>query len=275
MLTMIYCIPIRMIICWFVTHTLTDASPVFDPFNPNQQENFDPAEADPKGNITCLGDAYDLALPIWNGFDPNGISMQKLCAKTQYGGGPANQNVAGFCYYLNSTSYDPRLVFDPSPQAQANEFLSNPRVLLGCAYRCFCNYGVNNTSIQPKFNPAIYKYHMGSSETYYLQIDINEETVPPFYQKRGPFGNHRVNTLGVDSRSEVRRDVVEPWEWTEISLDPENLIDCYGDLPSFDPPPPFIRQDFRNVQQMCAMALSSGNTYALLRSPLLCLTLYR
>ena len=26
-------------------------------------ENFDPAEADPTGNITCLGESYDLELP--------------------------------------------------------------------------------------------------------------------------------------------------------------------------------------------------------------------
>ena len=256
---MVLCIPSTVMICLSILYTNTVTSPVFDPFNPNQQENFDPAEADPKGNITCLGDAYELALPTWNGFNPNGISMQKLCAKTQYGGGPANQNVAGFCYYLNSTPSDPRLMFDPRPEAQANEVLSNPRVLLGCAYRCFCNHGVSDTSMQPKRNPAVYKYHMGSDDTYYLQIDVNDETTPPFYSKRGPFGHHQVDTLGLDSRPEVRGVPIEPWFWTEISLDPGNRIECYGDLPNFDLPTPFNRLDFRNVQEMCAVALSDGN----------------
>ena len=258
---MIFYIPSLVTLCGFFLYALTVTSPVVDPFNPNQQENFDPAEANPKGNITCLGDEYDLALPTWDGFNPNGISMQKLCAKTQYGGGPANQNVGGFCYYFNSTPSNPRLTFDPSPEAQASTVLSNPRVLLGCAYRCFCNYGINNTSIQPKTNPGVYKYHLASNDTYYLQIDINDETMPPFYQKKGPFGRHQVDTLGLDFRPEIRRFPTEDWSWTEISLDPGNLIKCHGDLPSFDPLPPFNRLDFRNVQQMCAVALSFGNRY--------------
>lgn len=38
---------------------------------------------DPRRNITCLGSGYDLQLPVRsNGFDPNGLTMQELCAKT-------------------------------------------------------------------------------------------------------------------------------------------------------------------------------------------------
>ena len=48
-------------------------------------ENFDPAEADPTGNITCLGDSYDLELPTQAHWNPNTVSMQSLCAKTHYG----------------------------------------------------------------------------------------------------------------------------------------------------------------------------------------------
>ena len=59
-------------------------------------DNFDPAEADPTGNITCLGDSYDLELPTQAHWNPNTVSMQSLCAKTQYGGGPPGQNIAGW-----------------------------------------------------------------------------------------------------------------------------------------------------------------------------------
>ena len=254
---MLCCMSSLLIICWVVGHAVS----VFNPFNPNQQENFDPAQANPKGNVTCLGDAYELTLPEWNGFNPNGISMQRFCAKTQYGGGPAGQNVGAFCYYLNDTPSFPRIMFDPSPEAQANEIFANPRVLLGCAYRCFCNYGLNDSLRQPRENPGIHDFRLASNETYLLQIDIHDETVPPFYQKRGPFGNHRVKTLGLDSRPERRGGAIEPWSWTEISLDPGNLIECYGDLPSFNPPTPLSRLDFRNVQEMCAVQLSLGSRY--------------
>ncbi len=251
-----------VIICWFINQ----ASTIFNPFDVHQQENFDPAQADPKGNITCLGDAYDLALPSWEGFNPNTLSMQKLCAKTQYGGAPPGQNVGAFCYYLNSSAPYPRIMFDPSPEARANAYFANPRVLLGCAYRCFCNHGLNNSALQPIGNPEIHDYHMASNETYLLQIDINDETEPPFYTKQGPFGRRQVRTLGLDSRPERRGGLVEPWYWTEISLDPGNLIECYGDLPNFNIPPPLTRQNFRTVQQMCAIQLSFGSGYVFLLS---------
>ena len=74
------------------------ANAVYDPRNPPTTENFDPAEANPVGGITCLGRPYDLRLPIQpGGFDPNSVSLQHLCAKPQYGGGAQYQHVGGFC----------------------------------------------------------------------------------------------------------------------------------------------------------------------------------
>ena len=117
-------------------------------------ENFDPAEADPTGNITCLGDSYDLELPTHAHWNPNTVSMQSLCAKTQYGGGPPGQNIASWCEtpprirgypgYSDSGT----IAFDASPGAQANAQLQNPRVMLGCLYSCFCNYVVEQFSLQ-------------------------------------------------------------------------------------------------------------------------------
>ena len=51
--------------------------------------------ADPTNNIMRVGDKYDLDLPIRAGFNPNNVSMQQLCAETQFGGGPPGQHIGG------------------------------------------------------------------------------------------------------------------------------------------------------------------------------------
>ena len=57
-----------------------------------------PSSGDPAYNITCLGNAYDLQLPVrMDGIDPNTFIMQQLCAKTVYGGAPAGQHLGGWC----------------------------------------------------------------------------------------------------------------------------------------------------------------------------------
>ena len=63
---------------------------------PPNEENFDPAEANPKMSLTCLGDRPQLNLPanVW-GFNPNGVSLQKLCAKPQYLGELPSQHLGG------------------------------------------------------------------------------------------------------------------------------------------------------------------------------------
>lgn len=278
----------------------TSATRTFDPFLPLQSENFDPAFADPRGNITCLGTSYELRLPTWDGFNPNEYTMQQLCAKPQYGGNPPGRNLGAYCYYNSVESIvggasssngvggnddnlpSPHIMFDPSLAARSNRVFRKPRILLGCAYRCFCNFGLDNnitttalpssaasssssTPIsrlprQPKKNFGVHEFHTASNETHYLQIDINDEIEPPFYRKPGPFGKRQVKTLGIESRPERRAQTLRPF-WSENSLDPGNLIECFGDLPPFEPPLPMRREDFRNVQQMCAVQLSHGNSY--------------
>ena len=56
---------------------------------------IDPALLAERHNITCLGEAYDLELPLQEGWNPNTVSVQKLCAKTKYGGGPPGRNIGG------------------------------------------------------------------------------------------------------------------------------------------------------------------------------------
>ncbi|KAL8999824.1 MAG: hypothetical protein Q9169_001364 [Polycauliona sp. 2 TL-2023] len=116
-------------------------------------ENFDPALADPRGNITCVGNSYDLELPVIGAFNPNELTMQQICAKPQYGGGLPGQHVGGWCEHW-LLAYRPsrpplHMAFDISPAAMVNPILACPRVLLACTYRCFCNYGVAPNAAQP------------------------------------------------------------------------------------------------------------------------------
>lgn len=127
---------------------------------------------DPRRNITCLGSSYDLRLPPGvNGTDPNELTMQQLCAKTIYGGAPAGRHLGGWCSRGLQTkdekdaddSDDEEMTtnfenfsdltgvsFDMSDNSHVDEVLIDPRFLLGCFNRCFCNYGVTDLTTQPK-----------------------------------------------------------------------------------------------------------------------------
>ncbi|KAI4205286.1 MAG: hypothetical protein LQ350_000609 [Teloschistes chrysophthalmus] len=59
-------------------------------------------------------------------FDPNRLTMQQICAKTQYHGGPPGQHIGGYCHVQEK-----RVVFDISNNAQISSVLSNPRTMLG------------------------------------------------------------------------------------------------------------------------------------------------
>ena len=174
------------------------------PWEPVAFENFDPAEADPDGNITCFGDSYDLELPLQAHWNPNTVSMQSLCARTQYGGGPPGQNIAGWCEipprsrgYLHPS--DPgTIAFDASPSAQANTQFQNPRVMLGCLYRCFCSNGVEELSLQSlSLQPKTYRStnlfgihtatpEVDSETAYQVTIDVVDDFFEPQEQHMGP-----------------------------------------------------------------------------------------
>ncbi|KAL8853905.1 MAG: hypothetical protein Q9221_001212 [Calogaya cf. arnoldii] len=148
-------------------------------------ENFDPSLADPRGNITCVGNSYDLELPVIGDFNPNRLTMQQLCAKPQYGGGLPGQHVGGWCEHwlvgLRPSRPPQNMAFDISPAAQVHPILTNPRVLLACRYRCFCNYNLppDNTA-QPRISPTINQddraFRAGSNQTH----EIMEEVVDDF-----------------------------------------------------------------------------------------------
>lgn len=113
----------------FIAHRVLATTPTRPPGAPPDHE----------GNITCIGDKYGLDLPIINGFNPNLLKMQELCALPQYGGKP-DQHVGGWCDASKRHYNQWHLSFDISPASGANQLLANPRVMLACYYRCWCSF---------------------------------------------------------------------------------------------------------------------------------------
>ena len=241
------------------------ASPTYDPDNPPYFENFDPAEADPKANITCIGDSYDLELPTQAHFNPNAVSMQKLCAKPQYGGGPPGQHVGGWCAFrpypltIFHSRFEGSIAFDLSPSAQVNIQLATPRVLLGCYYRCFCNYGLHDTSVQPITTKT--NHNTMSHATYQVKIDVVDDFVTPKAQHMGTLGSVDVRNTFVSMLNQVEAQLEQAQYLASlrVSIDPENYITCRGNLPTFSVPAPYQTSDFSSLQELCAVQMSGGN----------------
>ena len=251
-------------------------------WEPVAAENFDPAEADPFGNITCLGDSYDLELPTQAHWNPNTVSMQSLCAKTQYGGGPPGQNIAGWCsippralgyFHLSDPG---SIAFDASPDAQANAQLQNPRVMLGCLYRCFCSNGVEELSLQSlSLQPKTYRSTDGlggytatsevSSDTaYQVTIDIVDDFFVPQEQHMGPPQQPDdpyvlAQIVRTWTQVEVQAGNPTSLETIWVSLDPDNNITCIGNLPTFNLPAPYQMSQYGSLQELCAVYGSGGN----------------
>ena len=141
-------IPLVSLTCLFAA-----ANAIYDLAHPLAEENLDPREANLKSNLTCLGASSSLNLPKWHGINLNSISMQQLCAKTQYRGRASSGNLGAF--YDEELSI---LIFDDSsPQALA--ILHEPpgfgafmRAILQCRARCFCNFGLQDTTQKPNIS---------------------------------------------------------------------------------------------------------------------------
>ena len=241
----------------------------------SQNDNTDPARANPRFNITCVGD-YGEALPVDAGFSPiyaPGISMQELCAKTQYGGGQPGKHIGGWCQWGR---YHSDVVFDLGVGAQINPVVATPRIMTACSYRCFCNYGVAPGGPQPKYGDFAETWE--SDETYELQLDVvddfdvpwtenmavlpaNDQVEVPTVSHRGTAGKNPVTVAQLQTESEQAYTLdpsgAEPRS-TYVSMDADNNIECHGYLPSFPLPSPFNRQDFSTLQEFCAVQFSGG-----------------
>ena len=249
--------------------------------------------ADPRRNITCLGSSYALQLPIRrDGINPNDFTMQQLCAKTEYGGAPAGQHLGGWCskglrmaekdfFESDITFLDgegPSYAFDAtSPQGVSFEDVTpedsliyqdgwDIRFLLGCFNRCFCNYGVQDLTIQPKrdepSNADTYLFASdGSGE---LMLDVDDDIFTEGRDHDGRLGDTKVETVELTPMIEPDSDdgfaiaienIDPPWR---LNMDAGNYITCEGDLPSFPLPAPYHISDFENPQQLCAVQFSGG-----------------
>ena len=237
-------------------------------------DNFDPAQADPHYNISCLGTSYDLQLPSSPGFDPNEVTMQRLCAKPQFNGGKPYQHLGGWCNWYPTRS---KVVFDLSAAAQIHPFYANPRILLGCFNRCFCNFGLPpNTTSQPKAAPYMESWE--SDQTYEVQADVtdnfdagwtfqmkpldsdNQVDVPTISHK-GRQGSSLVSVAEVATFGQVER-MEDRWADPRIayvSMDADNEIECHGVIPLWPFPPPYTRFDFSTLQELCSVSFFGGN----------------
>ena len=281
-----YVLIIFLQICYLVSNV----SSAFDPGRRHYRENFDPQEADPRRNISCVGDSYDFKLPLLDGFNPNGLSMQTICAKPQYGGGGRYQHAGAYCYYpiertRNETSSTDsqsdvesgssessdfqlpqtlqwmlrgKIVFDNHPGSQTSHQLQNPRVMQACLYRCFCNYELDDVSNQPQSNHFAVR-DFPSAHGYQLEIDVNNDFTTPYDQKRSrsPLNG---GDIPMYKRPQIDRQglgvLARP---TYMNLHPANKITCTGDLPTFLLPTPYTRETFSSMQDLCAVVLSGGN----------------
>lgn len=249
---------------------------------------------DPRRNITCLGSSYDLQLPVRdNGVDPNHFTMQQLCAKTTYGGAPNGEHLGGWCSrgLIYREDLDPEdhsdsdsgsglaeqpddsdewnwtgVSFDLLDTRQQESTGADPRFLLGCFNRCFCNFEVNDLTIQPKrsdpSNAEVYKKR--SDTTGEILLDVTDDVTTNHGNHTGRMGATMVDAVVLTQLIEPNQEggyangAVYGWEPWYLSLDPGNYITCEGDLPSFPLPQPYLVSDFQNSTQLCAVQWSGG-----------------
>lgn len=231
-------------------HYVSSVLAAYNPGNPPRTENFDPAEADPLGNITCVGDSYAINLPSFGNFNPNSVTMQRLCAKPQYHGGLPGQHVGGFCAsYYSNRAHKFGVHFDQSPGAQVRTELANPRILLGCLLRCSCDAAHG-------LDPGLPDYQKHSITTYETKIDIVDDFDVPVTQHNGQLDHKWVDAMVIRMKPQIGGAMPTP---IFVSMDENNGISCRGNLPSFPLPRPIFAANFRSLQEMCVVHHFGGN----------------
>jgi len=241
-------------------------------------DNLIPANADPSLSITCVGDSYGYNLPVSAGFDTSHVTMQQLCAKTQFNGGQPGQHLGGWCDYSRHHS---KVVFDLSGPAQVNPVLTNPRVMVACQYRCFCNYGLGANSVQP-LSPLAEIPTWRSDQTYEMTVDILDgfngpawtnnmiaaqlgtpqngglEVDVPLSSHRGKKGVLPVRVAEVITLSQQASTKDRIPHATFVSMNEDNQIECTGTRPLWPLPAPFTMGQFPTLQHLCAVEFSGG-----------------
>ena len=222
---------------------------VYDPANPPDTENLDPAEANPEMNITCLGAHSYLQEEDFYPGEYNGESMQKLCAKQQYGGGigPNLYNFGAFCA-------DGDVVFEHF--AYTGQLVANTlRAKLECRTRCFCNYRLEQPNHQPKGYPGSRKSYATNPRSVQTSIIMESVGNPSWRLSYAAVSTH----LYDGNQVQLQHPQSTKYQRTRLGITPENLILCGGSLPTFSLPDPYLVSDFRSNLDLCAVQLSGGN----------------
>ncbi|KAL9612030.1 MAG: hypothetical protein Q9167_003356 [Letrouitia subvulpina] len=186
------------------------------------------ARQDPNG-ITCQGNT-NIYLPVFDEYDPNELSLQKLCAKPEYGGGQAFQHVGGFCGLGGDGPQNPYLIVPDIVQ----DFDEDP--------------------------PDDIRNPIHEEERQYYHIFQLHYSEAVFRVRRG-VGQHF---------PEIRDAMMHENTWEEIQLvtpEESKVVFCGGPMPNFPLPAPMTAADFAHpnvpaVERLCASAIDTGNPQA-------------
>ncbi|KAI9676494.1 MAG: hypothetical protein M1817_000652 [Caeruleum heppii] len=241
-------------------------------------ENFDPSLADPEYGVSCVGEVADLgeALPRMHYWDPNTVSMNSLCVKPQYGGGQPYQHLGAYCYTTNDPFgpeddhgfdyYHGAVAFDKDLDARSARWLQNPRMLLQCRLRCFCNKNVplEARNVQPAGTSFFYRTQQGfARDAYRFQIDVLDDYDTRYEAHLYEPPTPRMFTEVISTISEVghrRSDALHGYQ--RVAMTRANNVVCEGPMPDWPLPGPPVRNGFGNLQEMCAVQLSGGRAEA-------------
>ena len=243
-----------------------DTEAVYQWLNPPPYENFNPGEANPDMEIHCVGTKSQIQLPVLNPgrpteFGPNVLTIQELCAKSQYGGSPG-YHIGGYCMYKNPSLPGPRVPrnnlvveFDAElPDSGANRQLSFLLLMAECRLRCYC---LEYLTYAP---PRPIARRMPSDQTIELTLDstdvrrnvtgaLGSRAVLATFMYRGVLQWKMQRYLAGFSQENLMQGP-GPWLGREryASLNSANYIQCGGAPPAFPtydiPPPTFL---FRQV----------------------------
>lgn len=216
------------------------------PPNPQLPTAQDLLVADPRRNITCLGDHSDIG---WNLREQpyDNRTMQQLCADPLYGGLDNIPNFRGYCHN-GDVFFGPldHLRQPGNPRRYARSFLE-------CRTRCFCNHNLQDPHQQPK-PVAITRKTFRDAWGNGIAIAVDRRDYP--ITRRSPF---HTKIFAYNSHPGHPHPYFFPDPSTTVTILVSNQIRCDGPLPSFQLPHPFDVHDFGDNQQLCATQLSGGH----------------
>ncbi|KAL8916822.1 MAG: hypothetical protein Q9172_006092 [Xanthocarpia lactea] len=212
------------------------------PPNPHLATAQELLVADPRRNITCLGDHSDIGWNLREQLYDN-RNMQQLCADPLYGGLDSSPNLRGYCQ-SNDVFFGPLdLLRQPGREKYARSYLE-------CRTRCFCNHNLQDPRQQPKL-VAITRKTFHQSAGISFAVDRRDYAVT----RHAPLQTRIFEYY----RNPGQHPYFVPELTTTVGILVSNQIRCDGPLPSFQLPRPFDVHDFADNQRLCATQLSGGH----------------